>query len=79
MDPNDPESSRLEAAIRRGDDLLVHSLRTDEARRRGRRRKLLFYLGGIIMIAACLSLLLVLQSGGNAANADQLSQDGWQL
>src|ERR1700683_341737 len=79
MDPNDSESSRLEEAIRRGDDLLVHSLRIDEIRRRGRRRKIMLYLGGTIMIAACLSVFLLMQSGGNTTNADQLSQDGWQL
>jgi tetratricopeptide (TPR) repeat protein len=78
------EISRLDEAIRRGDELLVESLRSEESRRRSkRRRKILLLLGGIAMSVACLSaVLFLLQPAGNAAasnDADALSQSGWQL
>jgi hypothetical protein len=50
------EQSRLDQAIRKADDLLVSSLKTEE-RRRNRRKIFWLSLGGLIMLTAVLHLL----------------------
>jgi Tfp pilus assembly protein PilF len=82
------EDARLDDAIRRADELLVSSLKSEEQRRsRQRRTFTLTLIGGLIMIAAvCVILGVLLQAGGGggaqaASNVspEQLTQEGWQL
>ena len=77
------EQSRLDQAIRRADDLLVSSLKTDE-RRRNWRRILWLSLGGLIMLTALLVLLFAFagdnkQPAADPGKAAQLAQEGWNL
>jgi tetratricopeptide (TPR) repeat protein len=81
------EDARLDDAIRRADELLVSSLKSEEQHRsRQRRTFTLTLVGGLIMIAAvCVILGVLLQAGGGGAQAasnaspEQLTQEGWQL
>ena len=82
------EDARLDDAIRRADELLVSSLKSEEQHRsRQRRTFTLTLVGGLIMIAAvCIILGVLLQNGGGApaqaasnSSPQQLSQEGWQL
>jgi hypothetical protein len=77
------EQSRLDQAIRRADDLLVSSLKTEE-RRRNRRRILWLSLGGLGMLTTLLVLLFAFAGDNKPIPVDleksaQLSQDGWNL
>jgi Flp pilus assembly protein TadD len=80
------EDARLDDAVRRADELLVSSLRSEE-RRRARRKWILFSLltiGAVAMIAIAISIVLFGLLGPNPtkAEADQsakLSQEGWKL
>ena len=81
------EDARLDDAIRRADELLVSSLKSEEQSRSRRRRTFtLTLVGGLIMIAAaCVILAVLLQNGGAPAqaasneSAEQLTTQGWQL
>jgi hypothetical protein len=66
MLPTMNEQARLDDAIRRADDLLVASLKSDE-RRRHRRRIFLVSLGGIAMLAIVSALLFAFAGGGDEA------------
>jgi Flp pilus assembly protein TadD len=77
------EQARLDDAMRRADDLLVSSLKTDD-RRRARRIRLFFLLGGLAMflIVCVVALALAIQgqlAAANADSSDQLTREGWQL
>jgi Flp pilus assembly protein TadD len=80
------EQSRLDDAMRRADDLLIESLKTDD-RKRKRRLRILFTLGGLAMIATIGYLLIGLSTVGHVAPATtadsdasgQLAREGWQL
>jgi Flp pilus assembly protein TadD len=76
------EESKLDQAMRKADQILVASLKSDERRRKTRRR-MLFLLGGLIMIAAgvviVLSLLATNQSPQDMAKGEDLSTEGWKL
>ncbi|HEX3358956.1 MAG TPA: tetratricopeptide repeat protein [Tepidisphaeraceae bacterium] len=76
------EESKLDAAMRKADQILVASLKSDE-RRRHTRRLTLFLLGGLIMIAAgvviVLSLLATNPSPQDVAKGENLSTEGWKL
>lgn len=84
--PPTTEQARLDDAMRRADDLLVTSLKTDE-RRRVRRNRILLSIGGLAMFATVCFLLVssTMQSqiaSNAAAGNDQsgaLAQEGWQL
>src|SRR5262249_27942034 len=70
------EQTRLEAAMRRADELLVTSLKSDE-RRRYRRRMILFSMGGLAMFGvACAILLAVTAESDKVA---KLAEEGWKL
>jgi Flp pilus assembly protein TadD len=77
------EQTRLEDALRRADELLATSLKSEE-RRRWRRNIVIFSLGGLIMLTA-LGVLLLCWAGDNKPTAAdqqkaaQVSQEGWQL
>src|SRR2546423_8417067 len=80
------EERRLEAAMRKADQIMVASLKDDERRRLARRRRtmLLLLSGGLIMIAAGVVIFLSLLASGqpseqDIAKASDLSGDGWQL
>jgi hypothetical protein len=60
------EQARLDDAMRRADDLLVASLKTDE-RRRHRRRITLLSLGGLAMLAIVSAMLIAFAGGGDDA------------
>ena len=70
------EQTRLEDAMRRADELLVTSLKSDE-RRRYRRRIILFSIGGLAMFGvACAILLAVTTESDKGA---KLADEGWNL
>ncbi len=70
------ERVRLDAAMRRADELLVDSLRRDEGRRqRRRRRNIVFLLGGLVM-TAILCVLLAALAGQGKTGADGAKPDG---
>ncbi len=78
------EDARLDEAIRRADELLVSSLKSEELDRSRRRRTFTFTIvGGLIMLAAACVILAVLAQTGTApassATAEQLSTEGWAL
>jgi len=78
------EDARLDDAIRRADELLVSSLKSEEHHRSRRRRRTFTFtlIGGFIMIAAIGVILAVLAQTGTAASnasADELTSQGWQL
>ncbi|MGB7159564.1 MAG: tetratricopeptide repeat protein [Tepidisphaeraceae bacterium] len=86
------EDARLDDAIRRADELLVSSLKSEEQHRSRRRRTFTFTIvGGLIMIAATCVILAVLAQtgavpGAEAAaqpsanvSAEALQAEGWQL
>jgi tetratricopeptide (TPR) repeat protein len=84
------EESKLDAAMRKADQILVASLQADDRRRRSRRWLLLTF-GGLIMIAAGVVIVLSLLAGGDnpppqsqsttkpSGNANALMQEGWKL
>ncbi len=78
------EQSRLDQAIRKADDLLLSSLKTEE-RRRNRRKIFWLSLGGLIMLTALLVFLFAFagdnkqQPAADPAKATQLAQEGWNL
>jgi Flp pilus assembly protein TadD len=87
------EQARLDAAIRRADELLVDSLRRDEGRR-VRRRTALLVTGGLLMTALVCVLLLTFAgprkndqlagpmtkpADADAQRAKTLSAEGWRL
>ena len=70
------EQTRLEDAMRRADELLVTSLKSDECRRY-RRRIFLFSIGGLAMFGvACAILLAVTTESDKGA---KLADEGWNL
>lgn len=82
------ETSRLDEAIARADDLLVQSLRVEERRRKRRNlRRLIIPIGVLAMLAIAyrIALLAGIIGGPAAAVADdqkdapQLSQEAWVL
>jgi len=81
------EDARLDDAIRRADELLISSLRSEEDSRSRRRRTYTFTIvGGLIMLAAVGVILAVLAqvgsgpgAGGGGGSAEQLSTEGWAL
>ncbi len=85
------EDARLDDAIRKADELLLSSLRSEEHSRSRRRRTFTFTLiGGLIMLAAACVVLAVLaqttdapaagSSGGSSfVSAETLSTEGWAL
>lgn len=60
------EQTRLDDAMRRADELLVTSLKSDE-RRRNRRRIIILSIGGLVMLAACCALLLLFAAQGDSS------------
>ncbi len=75
------EQARLDAAMRRADELLVTSLKSEE-RQRNRRRILFFSLGGVAMLAIICAILLGWLGQQEATKADaaksaQLAREGW--
>ncbi len=88
------EDARLDDAIRKADELLLASLKSEEQRRLRRRRKFtLTIVGGLIMIAAAFVIVAVLvqnalgpaaksdsvSSAESQLSAEQLSTAGWTL
>ena len=78
------EDARLDDAIRRADELLISSLKSEEDSRSRRRRTFTFTIvGGLIMLAAVGVILAVLAQTGSGptsgASAEQLSTEGWAL
>ena len=78
------EDARLDEAIRRADEILVSSLKSEELDRSRRRKTFTFTIvGGLIMLAAACVILAVLAQTGAApasgATAEQLSTEGWAL
>ncbi len=81
------EDARLDDAIRKADELLLTSLKSEEHSRSRRRRTFTFTLiGGLIMLAAACVILAVLSQttgspapGASGASAEQLSTEGWAL
>jgi tetratricopeptide (TPR) repeat protein len=76
------EQARLDDAMRRADELLVTSLKSDERRRR--RRIILFSLGGVAMLTIVCAMLLgwvgeQADTKPDAAKAAQLAREGWLL
>src|SRR3954453_13603249 len=84
------EENKLDAAMRKADEILVASLKGDE-RRRGTRRLMLLFSGGPIMIAAGVLIFVSLladaptappakdQAEANVAKAEDLTTEGWNL
>ena len=73
------ENSRLDEAMKRADELLVSSLRSEEVRRQ-RRKTLALLAGGIVMcglIAVVWLVLVAAPAGGANPNATALAQEGW--
>jgi len=70
------EQTRLEDAMRRADELLVTSLKSDE-RRRYRRRIILFSLGGLAMFGVACALLLAVTA--DTDKGAKLADEGWKL
>lgn len=80
------EDARLDDAIRKADELLLSSLKSEEHSRSRRRRTFTFTLvGGLIMIAAACVIVAVLAqtaaapAAADSASAEQLSTEGWAL
>ena len=80
------EDARLDDAIRRADELLISSLKSEEDSRSRRRRTYTFTIvGGLIMIAAIGVILAVIAQvgsgpgAGGGGSAEQLSTEGWAL
>ena len=79
------EDARLDDAIRKADELLLASLKSEEHSRSRRRRTFTFTIvGGVIMLAAaCVILAVLAQTGTTAASsgasAETLSAEGWAL
>lgn len=88
------DEARLDEAMRRADDLLIRSLRDDEAVRRGKRRKAVLWsagLGGLMILAITAVLLSLIANdggqrdrgdgpaGGSEERAAALAQEGWAL
>src|SRR4051812_2329060 len=82
------EDARLDDAIRKADELLLSSLKSEEHSRSRRRRTYTFTIvGGLIMFAAaCVIVAILAQTNGGAtappasgASAEQLSTEGWAL
>jgi tetratricopeptide (TPR) repeat protein len=81
------EDARLDDAIRKADELLLSSLKSEEHSRSRRRRTFTFTIvGGVIMIAAaCVIIAVLAQTGAtpaaasSGASAEQLSTEGWAL
>lgn len=81
------EDARLDDAIRKADELLLSSLKSEEHSRSRRRRTYTFTIvGGLIMFAAACVILAVLAqttaapaAGASDASAEQLSTEGWAL
>ena len=78
------EQARLDAAMRRADELLVTSLKSEE-RQRNRRRILFHTLGGVAMLAILCALLVaftaeteqagrLVQEGGNLFNQQKFAE-----
>jgi tetratricopeptide (TPR) repeat protein len=77
------EQARLDAAMRRADELLVTSLKTEE-RRRNRRRIFVLFIGGVVMLTIVCAMLLGWLGQQNPSKADiekaaQLGREGWSL
>jgi tetratricopeptide (TPR) repeat protein len=80
------EDARLDDAIRKADELLLASLKSEEHSRSRRRRTFTFTIvGGLIMIAAACVILAVLAqtaaapAASSGASAEALSTEGWAL
>ena len=78
------EEARLDEAIRRADEILVSSLKSEELDRSRKRRTFTFTIvGGLIMLAAACVILAVLAQTGTGpsagGSAEQLSTEGWAL
>src|SRR5436189_856846 len=72
------ESDRLEQAIRKADEMLLSSLRSDETARRSRRWKILGAALALILIAGA-TLILWSSLRPPAPSAEVLERGGWKL
>jgi len=72
------ESDRLEQAIRKADEMLLSSLRTDENARRTRRWKILGAALALILIAGA-TLIVWSALRPTAPSAEVLERGGWKL
>lgn len=70
------EQTRLDNAMRRADELLFASLKTEE-RHRNRRQIIFFSIGALVMLAIVCAILLGMTA--DTEKSSQLAQAGWQL
>ena len=74
----DEEADRLDQAMRKADQILLSSLRTDDQVRRGRRWRILAAIV-VLSVAVAATVLVISALKGRAESADVLERGGWKL